>query len=1006
MGTVMKTVFVCGVLLLSFNASAQILDTNKIDKLQQQVFALANAGKYAEAIAPAQEIYQLVEKCNGASDKATFGYRNALAELYIYGGRYTNAEMLCLQGLKIAEKTFGSNTLATATSLNNLAKAEMYLGDYAQAEPNYTRALEIRNGVSGPEAPDTGETLNDLAYLYQDMGDYEKAEPLFLRCLKINEKVFGGDHMFTLTTVNNLAFIYRDAGNYPKAESLFVRSLKGREKTLGLDHPDTATAYNNLGLFCELMGDYDRAKPLYEKSLRIWKNSAGEKSSETAIALNNLAKVCQMMGDYTNSESLYLKSCAILEEIMGPEHNDTATVLNNLGTLYYASDAKTNAFKYFERSLSIKGKILGKNHPDTLSVLGNMAQLNRDTGRTSQARDLYLETLNGMEKALGTNHTDTATMYNSYGLLLHIVGQDVEALQFARKAGIARENRLGVVLSFTSERERINFQEHQRPNDFFGTLGSGVDLAVSVLRNKGVVLDSLIEDSQMALASKDSANKRLIDQIKTAGRKLNQFLVESPQNINPEILSKQTADQISAAEHVDNLQKELAMNVTSLGQTRRALRIKTADVQSKLTTNSVILEYVRYSHYMGKGDFEPRYGVVLIGNSHSSLKDGKPGEPIWVSLGSAKGIQSNLQRYGIMMRGQERGDVNLLKTLYSQLIAPVLTRLPANVTNLIISPDAELNFLSFATLVSPQNQFLAENFNLEYVASGRDIVNGKTVSKGNSQLVAFANPAFGMAPEKILIQQTNALNLGMLSTDRRDYAGISLVPLLNTVKEADYLSTNSPTWNFKGSEFVGNDATEENIKSLHSPFILHIATHGFFLPDIIPTNQDRNLQLNDRMPVVLHNPMQRSGLALAGAQLTLDAWKRGETPDTENDGILMAQEVSMMDLQNTWLVVLSACDTGVGEARAGEGVLGLRRGFIQAGAQNLMMTLWPVSDSWTVEMMKAFYERAMKTKDAPGALASVQREFLQKLRQEKNPIIAARLAGPFVMTFQGNPINN
>lgn len=162
----------------------------------------------------------------------------------------------------------------------------------------------------------------------------------------------------------------------------------------------------------------------------------------------------------------------------------------------------------------------------------------------------------------------------------------------------------------------------------------------------------------------------------------------------------------------------------------------------------------------------------------------------------------------------------------------------------------------------------------------------------------------------------------------------------------------------------------------------------------------------ERMSIVFHNPMQRSGLAFAGAQLTLDAWKRGEIPDTENDGILMAQEVGMMDLKDTWLVVLSACDTGIGQAQAGEGVLGLRRGFVQAGAQNLLMTLWPVSDKYTVDLMKAFYEQAMKTKDAPGALASVQREFLIKLRKEKNPVIAARLAGPFIMSFQGKPMNN
>jgi CHAT domain-containing protein len=243
----------------------------------------------------------------------------------------------------------------------------------------------------------------------------------------------------------------------------------------------------------------------------------------------------------------------------------------------------------------------------------------------------------------------------------------------------------------------------------------------------------------------------------------------------------------------------------------------------------------------------------------------------------------------------------------------------------------------------------------------------------------------------------------MLSTDRRDYSGCSLPQLPNTAQEAEYLQAKSSSWHLKPATFTGTEATEAQVKALHSPYILHLATHGFFLPDIQPTNQTRTLQFDQKMPVVLHNPMQRSGLALAGAELTLDAWKRGEVPDTENDGILMADEVALLDLQNTWLVTLSACDTGIGEARAGEGVLGLRRGFIQAGAQNLLMTLWPVSDKWTVDLMKGFYDVAMRTGNAPDALADVQREYLVKLKTEKNLVFAARLAGPFVMNFQGKP---
>ena len=151
------------------------------------------------------------------------------------------------------------------------------------------------------------------------------------------------------------------------------------------------------------------------------------------------------------------------------------------------------------------------------------------------------------------------------------------------------------------------------------------------------------------------------------------------------------------------------------------------------------------------------------------------------------------------------------------------------------------------------------------------------------------------------------------------------------------------------------------------------------------------------------NPMHRSGLALAGAQLTLNAWGQGVPPPPDNDGVVTAEEVGGLKLSNTWLVTLSACDTGGGEAKAGEGVMGLRRGFIQAGAQNLLMTLWPISDETTVQIMLDFYDAAFKSGDAPQALADTQRDWLVKLREERGLLEAVQLAGPFIMSSQGKP---
>jgi CHAT domain-containing protein len=196
---------------------------------------------------------------------------------------------------------------------------------------------------------------------------------------------------------------------------------------------------------------------------------------------------------------------------------------------------------------------------------------------------------------------------------------------------------------------------------------------------------------------------------------------------------------------------------------------------------------------------------------------------------------------------------------------------------------------------------------------------------------------------------------------------------------------------------------------LNVPHILHLATRGFFAKeDPTSANTEPEALMNDRQSVTkskcFKNPMHRSGLALAGAPTTIEAWKHDEVPPVENDGILTAEDVSTLDLQGTWLVTLSACDTGSGEARAGEGVMGLRRGFIQAGAQNLLMTLWPISDEVTVQIMSDFYDAEHESGNAPETLAEVQRNWLVKLRTEKGLAQAVNLAGPFIMSSQGKPL--
>ena len=707
------------------------------------------------------------------------------------------------------------------------------------------------------------------------------------------------------------------------------------------------------------------AIPLAQELLTNSAKSYGAFHTNTAAALDRLAEGYANLLNFTNSPALGARALEIKESLLGLERLDTATLLNSLGERYNRMTDYAKAEPLYQRSLEILERVLGPEHPDTRAVLANLCVLN-----------LNLRKLDA-------------------------------ALFLARKYKAVSERSLGHILSFASERQRLSYKDKVNfpVASLLGTLGSAADLAESTLRTKGVVLDSLLEDELTAHASGDPAVKEAVDKLHTAGRRLTQLEMEAPRDTSPEGLNQRRAEVRRLERQAEAAQKSLARNVTSVGQVRRALRITVPEVQAPLTKDAVLLEFVQY-HHLGNMKSELRYGVVMVANATIALDDAKVGEPVWVPLGSAETIEQNLHDYGAVMRGGRKGEFRVLRTLHAQLVAPIQSRLPKGITTLIISAEAELNFLSFATLGDAQGRFMAEHYRIRYVASGRDLVFGPTAQVRSRRFAAFANPAFGEKPAVAGASIVSAARQTTPSADRGDYAGMTFGALPNTSMEAQFLRERSSAWHLKGAVHVGAGASEREVKAVKSPYIPHLATHGFFLPDNSPTNAPTFAppSLGEQpapVPAVFHNPMQRSGLAFAGAQLTMDAWKRGATPDTENDGILMAQEVGTMDLKDTWLVVLSACDTGIGEARNGEGVLGLRRGFVQAGTQNLLMTLWPISDRWTVDIMKAFYEKAMATGDAPQAMAEVQAKWLGRLRKEKGILLAARLAGPFVLSTRG-----
>jgi tetratricopeptide (TPR) repeat protein len=597
-------------------------------------------------------------------------------------------------------------------------------------------ALWVASGLRAEpgDAPDADSLNRQVVDLYH-AGKYQEAIPIARQLLEMAEKINGPEHPFTVGSLNNLAALYDSTGDYAKAEPLYRRALAIREKALGAEHPDTAASLNNLAVLYDSMGDYAKAEPLYRRALAIREKALGPEHPFTAGSLNNLAALYDSMGDYAKAEPLYRRALAIREKALGPEHSDTATSLNNLAELYKTAGEYAKAEPFLQRALMIREEALGPEHPDTATSLNNLAGLYPSMGEYGKAEPPLQRALAICEEALGPEHPFTARNLSNLAILNIDLGKAGDALEVAARAGKSQEAQLGNILSFTSEQQRLAFQETTNPYTLVATLGSAPDIAKAILHNKGVVLDSLLEDRLVAEASKDPKQREVIDQLRAAKQRYTQLLMEVPKDFSTEARQRREAELKKRAAQVEELEATLARQVSGLGRARGALSVSLAQVQGALAGDQVLVELLRYNHYLGKNEWERRYGALMIASK---------GEPVWVPLGAAPAIEKKVELYGKSVRGKtdETTLHSVLRTLYDQVWAPIEEALPAGTKRVILSPDGELNFISFAILLSAADDFLIEKHSIGYVASGRDLLREREPS-ATELLAVFGNPDFG-----------------------------------------------------------------------------------------------------------------------------------------------------------------------------------------------------------------------------------------------------------------------
>lgn len=896
-----------------------------------------------------------------------------LAEMSILRWEYQDALKKLQESQTLCDQAKDDGRVLAARILRDQGEAQVGLGEFDKAEAPVQAAL--KTFTSEGDRREILATQADLALLELSLRKMKEAEALYTSVVEQRRAVLGEKHPETAESQAWLGYCHYVRGDYAAAEPLFLEAMNNLSSTVGPENPQYLVAANFEGMLKVRTGQYAEAQRILQKVLDARLKTYGKESPATAESLNNLAATYYKENNLGKTADLLRQSLAITEKKSG-QSLDTADTANNLGRVFQKLKKYDEAEKLFIRSLNIRRTILPAGHPDTAVSEFVLAQLYDDEGKFEQAEPLWTQSIKETSDRLGPLHHNLIVPYHGAALNQIDLGHRDRAIELVRKHSEASEALLANVLTFTDEEERLEFTRTQDPFSLLSTTNLTEDLANSVLRWKGIVLDSLLEDKLIASQEADPGVKELATELKAQYSALDKV----PRGIAGGSANPQTAAADSIRARIDDLQKQLALKVNGYGSVHRALRVTYQDVQAVLPDRVALLEFLRCKVYREKGAWVDQYSALIV-TQH--------GVPKCVSLGEANEIDGAILEFRQMVTANPGKLYSVSRRLYDLIIGPTVAQLSPDFDELIVSPDGQLNFLPLGVLLMPNGKFVCQRYLIGYVASGRDLLRpAGTTASGTKRIDIFANPDFDPAPTGGIAiargdgpHETLARGLAQSLS-----ASLTLKALPGTSAEAELIQRAAQDDGITDVQTLeGDNASKTALFKLESPWVLHLATHALVLSE-------------QQFPI--ENPMHRCALAFAGAQRTLREWARGDFPAPENDGIVLADEVARLPLASTWLVTLSACQTGMGEADIGEGVLGLRRGFTMAGAENLLLTLWQIPDSDTAEFMSSFYRLAFAKHDVLSALAETQRNALVRLRQEESLGVAIQKVGPFVMTVQ------
>ncbi|MDX2197237.1 MAG: CHAT domain-containing protein [Cytophagales bacterium] len=1006
-------------------------------KLLLSAYYASFSGKFAEAQAIEDESWtKIVKPQLSPQNHEYITYLTQFATLYDLLDKYDLAIGQLTQACDTVNKYYGKENVDYVSATQRNAEEYIKKGDFAKGETIINEAVELMNKLSNTEnAAAKTATYSTLAKLYTTIGKYDEAEKALRKARRSSKKIKGNAAVEQSRSGDELAEYYIKNGQYNEAQNLLDKSLYLKEKRFGSTNKELIVTLNQMAQLSIIKGNYTQADKSLKRSADLTIKIFSEKSIKYAEYLRIREDLYKRIGEYTKADDAAMQILAIQKEVLGTKHIDLAATLSDIALIkFHATKQPDIPITFLLNAIDIVTQNIGTQNPQFAQFNTNLAIIYIETGKYGKADSLLIVASNTWLKLFGKNNINIAENAYLQGIILYKNAKYKEAEnQFTiartiyknvfntkhpgyvkatsklahtyyinqnyKKSAKMMDEITKTNLQYTQKyfpslsfNEKSKYWEMMKSDfEFYNSVAQKLSKSNSTYINKmyanavatkALLLSSSIKVRERIMNSKD-------DQLIS---KYNDWISKKEYLTTVISLSNETLKQMGV--NIAQLEKEIIQLEKDLSESSELFATNAdkksyqwKDIKNALKTNEYAVEIVRFRHFTNHFTDSSVYMAFII--SKNSAKN-----PQLVILPNGKDMETKYLKYYRNSTKLKNEETNS----YNQYWKPLKEKIKDSAL-VYMSVDGAYNQLNIEGLYSDSGYYAIDKNDFVLVSNTKDIAIHSTKEKQTnaSRAVLCGNPTFYVSAQQtsttsaergadINIKKVKKSEV-LASEQQRDFRSDENIAQLPGTEEEiknleNYLSTKK--WILKS--FKNDAADEDSIKNIRSPKIFHIATHGFFKEDY---SRDELEGLTSSEAEFTQNPLLRSGLLLKGAG---DVLRSSSILDINSEkGVLTAYEAMNLNLDNTDLVVLSACETGLGEVQVGEGVFGLQRAFLVAGSNTVVMSLFKVNDEVTQKLMTRFYELWLKSDDKRKSFSDAKRE-IKKFHHE--PVYWAS----FVMT--------